>query len=564
MKSSASVRRRAESSLPTPTELGLPPKYKRWREQQIEALEFTQYSRRRIKALAAPAGSGKTGCAWALAKLLLRDRPKARILILTETKNLQSIYEDEACEMPGVRTVSISGAGNYRCYALEPGGKYEYLTGQRNVRAFCDSAPCNSGMSCKLRDQGCTYYGSDGKLASAREAGIVITNYANWFAAADVASAADREEKFGNFDLLICDEGHALLNVLCDALNVTLEYKVVSRFLGFDTRQSFAKWVKYCQALAPLLDAELQHLQSELKAAKAIGGRVPARTLEDVREFQRTIRAAKRIADARGEWIAVTSAQKVEFKAVWPDQYAESHLLRGIEDVVIMSATLIEEDLKRIGLKRSQYDFLELPSSIDPARRPVYLFPCARMRYDMSDEEEQKCFDGMDLVLKCRPGWRTLIHTVSYGRMLKVGERSKHAHRITTHQNFQTGSVLKWFKEDSPPDAVVATPAMHTGVDLPDDQCRLQILLKVPFPDTRDPVVAARRQSMPKYLYYAAMKYTVQAAGRAQGRHETDYGEMWILDSNALWFFEQAKDFMPEYFRPAVKKVSGIGRAPKL
>lgn len=561
MKFSTARQSVAQPSLPSPQELGLPPKYKEWREQQVSALEFIRSSERRIKALAAPTGTGKGSLAWGLATLLLREKPKARILILTETKTLQAVYADEARQMPGVRVVSISGANNYVCHALEPGGRYDYLADDRGLRPYCDNAPCNSGLPCKLRDSGCTYYGSDGVLEDARSASIVITNYANWFAAAD---QADKEEKFGEFDLIIADEAHSLLDVLCGALAVTMEFELISRYIGFDSRQPFSKWVKYSQALLSKLDNELQHLQSDVKAAKAIGGRVPPRTTEQIRELQRLQRAAQRIAGARGEWIAITTGRKVEFKPVWPDQYVESHFLRGVPDVVLMSATLVPEDLKRIGLRPSQYDFLELPSSIDPKRRPVYLFPCARMRFDMSAEEEQKVFDGMDLVLRFRPDWRTLIHTVSYKRMQSVVERSRYKHRITAHKAVETASTLDWFKNKSPKDAVVATPAMHTGVDLPDDMCRLQILLKVPFPDTRDPVVRARRESFPDYLYYAAMKYTVQAAGRAQGRHELDYGEMWVLDANALWFFEKAAKYMPAYFKPAVKKVSGIGKAPKL
>ena len=88
--------------------------------------------------------------------------------------------------------------------------------------------------------------------------------------------------------------------------------------------------------------------------------------------------------------------------------------------------------------------------------------------------------------------------------------------------------------------------------------------MKVPIADGRDAVTKARVAKSKKYLYYAAMKYIVQAAGRIV-RSETDYGETWITDASwVIWFERAAREFMPKWFRPAVKVVSGIARRPKL
>jgi Rad3-related DNA helicase len=538
----------------------LPPKYREWREAQIDGITFVRSSKRRVRGLAAPTGSGKTGLALALAVMKMRDRPGARTLILTETKPLQAIYAAEGAQMtPSDIVSSITGALNYDCPALEPGGRYDYMLAARG-RAKVDVAPCNAGLPCKLRDRGCTYYGSDGALQQARDASIVITNYANWLSAAD---ASEREEKFGEFDQIVMDEGHAAADAMCNALAVSLDLRDLTPFRGASANRDMAGWTRWASGVLTTAQGELDDVQAEMKSIRTGGSRVPVRLFEESRRLQRIVRALARIATARGEWVTVRSGTKVEFKPVWPDKYCESYLLRGVKDIVMMSATLVPQALRNIGLRDDQFDFMEMESTFPPERRPVYIFPCARMRYDMSVDEEQKMIDGLDAILKTRPRWRHLVHTVSYTRAQLIKQRSSQSRRITIHDSRDTARTIDWLKHDSPDDAVVATPSMYTGYDLPGDECRCQAIVKIPFPDTRDPVVKARVAKDKKYLYYAAMMYITQAVGRIC-RHDADYGETWILDSNALWFFDQAKEFMSKSLAAAVKRVSGIGRAPKV
>lgn len=557
MKPSTAARSVAPLSLPSPADLGLAPKYEEWRQQQIDGIQYVRESKKRVKGLMAPTGVGKTACALALAVLKIRSKPGARVLILTETKGLQKVYADEGRQMRGVTVANISGANNYDCRELLPGGRFDYFTGSRR----CDNGPCNAGMQCRLRDRGCTYYGSDGALQIAKSAQIVITNYANWFAAAD---ASLKEEKFGDFDLIICDEGHSAADSLCSALAVELDLRDVAHLKSpTSVSQDIDQWRKWAAQLLPLVECELSDYAAELKSSKTSGIRPSPLLLADIKRMQRVSRSVLRVATMRGDWVTVVDGgTKVQFKPVWPDRYCESHFLRGIPDVVLMSATLVPQALRNIGLR--DFDFMEMESTFPVERRPIYLWPVARMRWNMDSAEEQKMLDGLDVLLQRRPKWRWLVHTVSYGRAKLIASRSKQRMRMVDHLPSATIDTVEWLKKHSPEDAVVLTPAMHTGVDLPDDSCRGQAFVKIPFPDTRDPVTKARIAKDKNFLYYAASTYIVQAVGRPN-RHEEDWSENWFLDSNALWFFKTAAElgFIPKGTMAAVKKVSGIGRAPK-
>lgn len=548
-------------SIPSPRELGLPSKYVEWREQQIRAIEYVRQSSQRIRGLSAAPGVGKTAIALALGVMQRRDHPHARTLILAETKSLQAIYAGEGHQMRRGMVANIMGVGNYRCHALEPGGKYEHLS---RGGVMCDRAPCAFGMSCKLRDRGCTYYGSDGKLQQARDATIVINNYANWISAAD---SADREEKFGEFDQIICDEGHAAMDALCRALVVEFDLRDVEHHQQpLRSGAVHADWVAWCRRLCSKLQHELDEMQANVKSLRGTGASVDRQLLDDLRRMQRLVRSVARVSTSKGEWVTERSGHRIAFKPVWGDEYTESHLLRDIPNVVFMSGTLVQQDLRYMGIGEGEHDWLEMASPFPVARRPVYVLPCARMRWDMSAAEEQDALSGVDTIIKSRAGWRYLIHTVSYDRAEMVARRSKFADTmLVDRRNLKTDDLIREFKDRSDEsDLGLVGPAMSTGHDFPDDLARFQIIMKIPIADRRDVVTAARVAASPKYLYYAAMKYITQAALRIV-RSEEDFGETWITDASwVVWFEKAAREFMAAWFRPAVKVVSGIGRRPKL
>src|SRR5436853_100346 len=70
--------------IPSPGELGFPPKFDAWRPDQAEALRWLLQSRKRIKALSAPTGFGKTVVYIAYA--LMTGKPTC---VMTESRGLQ-------------------------------------------------------------------------------------------------------------------------------------------------------------------------------------------------------------------------------------------------------------------------------------------------------------------------------------------------------------------------------------------------------------------------------------------------------------------------------------------
>ena len=128
-----------------------------------------------------------------------------------------------------------------------------------------------------------------------------------------------------------------------------------------------------------------------------------------------------------------------------------------------------------------------------------------------------------------------------------------------------TGDIIRSitrFKKADPP-LVMVSPSMTTGVDLPYDDCRYQILGKVPYPDTRNKIVKARVQEDPEYGAYIAAQQLVQAVGRGV-RSKDDWCENFIIDSNIGWFMKRHKNFMPNWFLTSYQKSNTIPKPRKL
>src|SRR5437016_4498757 len=93
--------------IPSPGELGFPPKFDAWRSDQAEALRWLLQSRKRVKALSAPTGFGKTVVYIAYA--ILTGRPTC---VMTESRGLQ---DQLMADFSDVGLVDLRGRSNYAC-----------------------------------------------------------------------------------------------------------------------------------------------------------------------------------------------------------------------------------------------------------------------------------------------------------------------------------------------------------------------------------------------------------------------------------------------------------------
>lgn len=540
-----------------PSDLNLPPKFTSYRRGQDDVSIAIAASSKRFSLLDAPTGSGKSLIYLTVAKLL-----NARTLILTGTKGLQHQLTQDfaACGM-----VDIRGQSNYKCIALD--GEFKEL-GQPGG---CDVGPCHIGVWCPLSLNGCHYY--DAQRVAA-ESQIVVTNYAFWL----TLGRHSDPNAIGKFDLLVLDEAHAAPDYLADFCAVELDRREVKQLLGLDLpplNEGIAVWsdwakvaytstqLKYAEVKAELLivGSDKRHITKQLFRLASL-----RRDLEEMShagQWKSSEGSHKEVKmpGMLTDWVSQETAKGAKFSPVWAHGYAEEYLFRGVKRVVLASATLSPQVGKYLGINSKDQDYHPVESSFDPKKRPFIYIPTTRVDRHMMKGQKILLLNKINETVNGRLDRKGIIHSISYERARWLMEESKCSDVMMTHNSAKDlQRVVADFKR-SKLARVLISPSVGTGFNFPDDECRYQIIMKVPFLDTRDLVTKARMKSDKDYGNYVAGLTIVQQTGR-QVRSSLDWGETFIFDSHFGWFRSRVKFAL--WFKKSIVQISSVPKAPRI
>lgn len=538
--------------LPSPHELGLPAHFGAWRPLQDQAVLDAICSDRRFVMSVQPVGAGKSAFYIAAAVLL-----NARTMVLTRTKALQvQIIQD--FERMGL--VSVQGMNASRCLALEPGGEhYQMFRGLQSPGRVpgCDDGPCRSGVPCSLRDGGCYYYDS---VRAAQQARLVVSNYAYWMYQGRYGKG------LGEFDLLVLDEAHEAASAVSDFLAVSLEPWEMHRagaqpLAGQAAPDQWAEWAAYHSRA---LELRLADLGAAIKQAHDTGSVAPSHAVRESRELQRIAAKFSSLKAVGAQWVIHEQDRVWTFTPVWPADYAEGALFRGVPKIILTSATVRPKSAVYLGIAAADLDVHEYPSTFPVAARPVIHIPTVRVHHRMTDEDVRVWLQRIDQILASRLDRKGVIHTVSYARARLILKHSRFAASMLVHTSEGGGAKLavEKFKLARPP-CILVSPSVTTGYDFPFDACRFQIVAKVPFPDSRDPLLMARQVFDPEYGMYLTMQTLVQECGRST-RAADDWSEVFVIDDNFGWLIAKYKHLAPSWFLEAVQRRATIPPAPAI
>ncbi len=186
---------------------------------------------------------------------------------------------------------------------------------------------------------------------------------------------------------------------------------------------------------------------------------------------------------------------------------------------------------------------------------PIYYIPVANCTKKFEQQGSYSdIIEAVDKILDTFPD-KTIIHTVSNSRANQLRDTSRHPIEI---YNASDGKVnLGLFREGSI--RVLASPSIERGFDFPDDNCRFQIMGKVPFPNTADPITKARSQEDRNFSSRLASISLAQSYGRGV-RSDTDWCECFVIDDNIVWFIRKNRALFPGWFLEAYvdRKVTEI------
>lgn len=518
-------------SLPSPHTLGLPRKFVTWRTDQEAAIWDMLESSHRFPCLTAPTGAGKSAIYVAYAMLRrweLDPGQRYRALILTATRALQDQLSEEFAKLSS----DVRGQSNYPC-EIQP--------------VTVDKAPCHGDWQCHLKTKGCRYFDTVRRAAKVE---TVVSNYAFWF-------HARRTKAIGAFDLLVCDEAHAALQVLSDHLRIRITNYEIHTLLGMEDPPDDAKrWPTWAtQARVRLKKLIVSAGQVAAKYATNFspsGAHSQVSYYRDIADRLARLEAVNPI-----DWIM---QREMGGNCIWdvvrPGDYAENLLFRRTPKVILVSATLGDATLDMLKVPASERLRREYPSRVPVSRRPVYYIPTTRVDRSTSPTQLRYWLTRIDNIVRSRGDRKGVIHAVSYSRAQYILHHSNFRDRMISHADAGGIQQAVYQFKTAPPGAVLVSPSATTGLDFPYELCEYQVIAKVPYPDGRDLVVAARTAEWKDWPKWQAIQTVVQAAGRAI-RSSDDWAECFIVDDH--WsYLRKSKAYAPRWFWDACREVATL------
>jgi Rad3-related DNA helicase len=380
---------------------------------------------------------------------------------------------------------------------------------------------------------------------------LVVTNYSYWL------HIYKYGEGLGYFDTVVLDEAHNAPDELSKFLSIEIErheiegeHPIVEGVWPSPAPTGVSAWKLWASPLADQAEELLETIRAELSInplAAIKRGMSPWK----LRGLSSLARRLRDLASIAGEWVVETGKKggKVKFDPIWAAPYADM-LFRGSTKVVLASATIRPKTGQLIGINPQDLDFMECPSTFPKENRPFIWVPTVRLSSNSTDGDLRLWLDRIDEIVGQRLDRKGIIHTVSYARRDLILEHSIHAAHMISHATESAEFTVSKFKTGRY--RVLVSPSMATGWDFPGDECRYQIIAKVPFPDLRTPITRARMKKDSEYLDYLTAQQIVQTYGRGV-RSPDDWCECIVVDDNCDWFIRKARKFLPRWFKEAIR-----------
>lgn len=497
---------------------------------QLETAREIAQSSERFHIFNLPTGCGKSLLYATAARLL-----GGRFLVLVATKGLQAQVLGD-----GLVDHLVYGHRNYPC-AMK----------SRFGTTMDDADADDPDFRCGVPRDLCGYLQ---KVEAAKSGQSVIANNAYWMSIGRYSDPG----LLGEFDFLVCDEASNLPAWLAKAVSINITPGRLRKYLGTSVKLPPYSTTPYARVDGWrdwAADCGLRLLGQRKHIAR-----------EDMKKFDRLVADVARLAEVADSdsfrtagytepWVVVpySNGDGVQFSPRWGSDFAERYLFRGIPKVLLTSATVTPHHARYLGIPADQMRYKEIPSPFDVRRRPVVWVPTTRVDYRMSDGQRWKLRQRVDEVIEAaivQGAGNGIIHTGSYERNREITQGSRFGPAIITHTqdsaSFQ--SALEKFKQAGREGrfAVMASPRMVEGVDLPGDEARWQLIIKVPFPDGRDPLTKARAAD-PDYRNMVVAEAIMQMSGRVV-RGAEDFATTIMLDNH--WGDHVARQCpWPDWFR---------------
>ncbi|KZX16695.1 helicase C-terminal domain-containing protein [Methanobrevibacter curvatus] len=522
--------------------------------------------------LEAGTGTGKSVMAATIANLY-KDT-----YILTVTKQLQNQYLND---FSGEGFVLAKGRGNFQC-------KYKVSSSDKNdfLNMNCDSGSCvyDKSLTCEhglitiydedraenyQRAYGNNFWRGDSpchylkQKTHAISSDIVIMNYAYALYMFNYSSGFEKRE------LMILDEAHNIEDQIMKFVEVIIPAKTIEREINVKTDENEVNimnkngkdaWISFLNTLIRKYmkyESEYISKNKSKKGQEEYEAKLTAID-EKIKDYSELI---SHFEDDFKNWVIYWYDDEILFKPIKIDTYSKDILFSRANVCLLMSATILDHEslAKWLGIEKDEYIFIQEDSPFEKEKRPIIYDLVGRLNYNQKHITTPKANKKVEEILEKHKNEKGIIHTNSYEFQKSIVDNIKNS-RLMYHYSKNREDILKKFKNDRS-NKVLVSPSLSEGVDLPYDDCRFQIIYKIPFPNLGDAQIKSRKNLDEEWYDYKTIISLAQAYGRIM-RAEDDEGTTYVLDSSVNNINSpKFKKFVPEFFKEAIIHISSNNQA---
>ncbi len=254
------------------------------------------------------------------------------------------------------------------------------------------------------------------------------------------------------------------------------------------------------------------------------------------------------------------------FRCIKEDYLVYRYLLIQAPYKVFLSATVGGKDAydenmgfsydidkeKNDELNESKLDVI--PSSFDFEQSPVWFLN----KFKMSFKEKDISFNHLKNIIYsiCSTKFseeKGMIQTGSYNfaKQLYEGAPYDVKRRMLVYNGSREKTTMIEIHKMSK-DTILVGPTLNEGIDLPGDDCRFIIIMKIPYPSLADKLVKEKIKLFPLWYNSTTSNEIIQGIGRGV-RYNGDWCVTYILDACFMNLYLSTKDQYPEILQKRIK-----------
>ena len=516
----------------------------------IKGVERAFNSGKKFVICCAPTGSGKSFLAKTLSGLSSNPTEKFTESIKSYSAYKQDysgnyINEIDCLSQPPFGTFALTITKSLQDQYLSLFPDTDILKGKSNY--ICDvdqnfdveTAPCV--LVPKIRDEcweknRCPYYNSRNTALLSK---FAVLNYKMFLA---LPSHVKRK----NF--IICDEASELEDELIKRFSADIVYDRLKNYgidfktLITDNRDKTRAWIyELIFNISESINILINRVNKKQRTLSQ-PEKIKLQYLKNLHNSLTTVDGLWRDC----EYVIDKDSKKVTFTPLKVEKLTK-FVFDYAENVLLMSATIIDYKnfAKNLGIK--DYEYVEVDSDFDPQKSPIYVSSKNKLNYKNLTNVLPAICDQIKTIVDHHQTEKGIIHThsreITNILKVKLGANKRFLFRDELSNNEE---ILKEHYESDFP-TILVSPSLSYGIDLKDHLARFQIIVKLPFPPLSSKHIK-KLFDLDKEWYENKMLNTlVQACGRAT-RSKNDFSTTYILDGNIVNTLKRVKDKLPKYF----------------